>query len=399
MSQNVTTLDLVSPQPETAVRETEFRLGHRPELDGLRGISILLVFLHHLWFRFLPGGFLGVDIFFVLSGFLITSLLVQEYERRGRISLRHFYIRRALRLGPALVVFMAGLGLYALCFLDRARAADVYQGILLTASYVSNWVFALKPSVKIGALGITWSLAIEEQFYLVWPLLLSLALRFKLSRRTIVCTLILAILAIALHRRMLTEYGAVIRRLYYATDTRADALLIGCLVALLLSWRFIPQTRWFRPVINAVAITGALFVIYLATTADTALLSLYLGWFTLVALAIGLNLIVLMLWPPAWALQLLRTQPLAWFGRISYALYLWHYPVRAFICPDNGARSIWRVLLTAIISVGIAALSFYLIEKRFLRLKDRFARTQLKGTEVVQVKTGGDEQIIHAGAH
>jgi len=398
MSQSVTTLELASQLPATAIREPEFRLGHRPELDGLRGVSILLVLLHHLWFSFLPGGFLGVDVFFVLSGFLITSLLVQEHERYGRISLRHFYVRRALRLGPALIVFMAGLGMYALCFLDRAKAAEIYQGILLTASYVSNWVFALKPAVKIGPLGITWSLAIEEQFYLVWPLLLGLALRFKVSRRAIVCGLILAILSIALHRRILTEDGFAIRRLYYATDTRADALLIGCLVALLLSWRLIPQSRWFRPVINAVAITGALFVIYLAGTADMPLLSLYLGWFTLVALAIGVNLIVLMLWPPAWALQLLRTEPLVWFGRISYGVYLWHYPVRIFICPDDENSSISRVLLTAFVSIGIAALSFYLIEKRFLSLKDRFARTPLKKKGVVPIAAAGEEYLNQVGA-
>jgi peptidoglycan/LPS O-acetylase OafA/YrhL len=241
-------------------------------------------------------------------------------------------------------------------------------------------------------------LAIEEQFYLIWPLLLSLALRFKFSRRAIVFTLILATLSIVLHRRMLTEYGEVTRRLYYATDTRADALLTGCLVALLLSWKLIPQTRWFRPDMNALAITGALFVIFLAGTADMALQSLYLGWFTLIALAIGVNLIVLMLWPPAWALQLLRTPPLAWLGRISYGVYLWHYPMRSFICPDLEGSSTWRILLTAMVSIGIATLSFYLIEKRFLALKDRFARTQLKGNEVGQVEAAGAKQLNHAGA-
>src|SRR5688500_12397183 len=160
MSQVTATAPLALDQSHEAALVAEFKLGHRPELDGLRGISIRLVLTLHLGFSFVSGGFLGVDIFFVLSGFLITSLLVQESNSHGRISLKKFYIRRALRLMPAVFVFMIGTGVYALLFLGPEQASLTYQGILLTLSYVSNWVFAFSETVKVGPLGITWSLAI-----------------------------------------------------------------------------------------------------------------------------------------------------------------------------------------------------------------------------------------------
>jgi len=327
----------------------------------------------HLGFSFMKGGFLGVDIFFVLSGFLITSLLVQEWNARGSISLKKFYIRRALRLMPAVFLFMIGTGIYGLLFLDRQKASLTFQGILLTLSYVSNWVFAFSETVKVGPLGITWSLAIEEQFYLLWPLILVVLFKLKVRRRVVLLLIALAIASLTLHRKLLLESGARIERMYYASDTRADALLIGCLVALLLSWNLLPQTELCRWLMKTAAAVGAIVILSLAMTITSQDLFLYAHGFTLVSVAVGVILIVLMLWPPAVVLTVLRFRPLRWVGKVSYGLYLWHWPVREFVCPNVEAASAWRLLTATLIAFAITAISFYAVEKRFLRMKERFA--------------------------
>ena len=236
----------------------------------------------------MPGGFFGVDVFFVLSGFLITSLLVQEWEREGSISLKDFYIRRVLRLMPAVFTLILVIGGFALIFLDKRRAIETYQGIWLTLSYASNWLYAFDYFSANNPLGITWSLAIEEQFYLTWPLLLSLALRFKLGRRWILYILALSIAIISLHRKILVEQGANILRLYYASDTRADTLLIGCLVGLLVSWNLLPHNRRLEISMKSLAAVAVIFLGYLVGTASWEDLMLYqYGGYTLVALSIA----------------------------------------------------------------------------------------------------------------
>ena len=367
------TTTILKDQTASIIRPL-LKFSYRPELDGLRGISILLVYIHHLYYPLMPGGFFGVDVFFVLSGFLITSLLVEEWEREGSISLKDFYIRRVLRLMPAVFTLILVLIGFALIFLDKKRAIETYQGIWLTLSYASNWLYGFGYFSADNPLGITWSLAIEEQFYLTWPLLLSLALRFKLGRRWILYILALLISLISLYRKILVDQGSNILRLYYSSDTHADGLLIGCLVGLLISWNLLPYNRKLEISMKFLVAVGVIFVGYLVGTASWENLMLYQrGGYTLVASSIGLLLVVLVVWPPKFALLVLRFVPLVWIGRISYGLYLWHWPVRWFIYPKNGLpASVGQLLFVLVLSLSLTTLSYYFVEKPFLRLKKRF---------------------------
>jgi peptidoglycan/LPS O-acetylase OafA/YrhL len=321
----------------------------------------------------MPGGYFGVDIFFVLSGFLITSLLLQEWARKDSIRLKDFYIRRALRLGPALIAYLLSLGAFAFIFSKKENAHEIYVGILLTLSYVSNWVIALKPDFPPGILAITWSLAVEEQFYLAWPLLLIGLLTLKLKPRWILVALAFGFFSVTLHRRLLWEAGASVRRMYYATDTHADGLLLGCLVGCLLSWNLVPRSKLLQLCLKSVAVIGAVFLGYLVLTTQHDSAWLYAGGFSVASLAIAAMLMVLLVWPPALATKLLRFRPLVWVGRISYGLYLWHWPVRGFVFGRSVQPSVKQIIVGVVLSFVITAFSFYVVEQPFLVWKKRFS--------------------------
>ncbi|HMF58215.1 MAG TPA: acyltransferase [Pyrinomonadaceae bacterium] len=374
MNRALASSSLIVEDLNNASRTHAFKLGYHPELDGLRGVSILLVLAHHLelWSQW-HGGFLGVDIFFVLSGFLITSLLLQEWQWSGRISLKRFYIRRVLRLMPALYLLMLLLGLYAFIFLDAKHAVNIYYSILVTSLYASNWVLAFNYGYQLGPLAITWSLAIEEQFYLLWPSALTLALRLKLRERSIFFGLALIILLIVLHRSMLWQEGASISRVYYATDTRVDSILTGCLAGLLVAWNFWPKMKRLGFYMRCLAIIAAIFAIYQIITASPRDGQWFAGRYILFSLAIAQIITVILLWPPKIALMVLRWEPLAWVGRISYGLYLWHWAILSLIFPRDGSQpSIFQMMEMVVFSFTAATLSFYLVEKPFLRWKRRF---------------------------
>src|SRR5215217_4061345 len=236
------TLQLVDRNMLAAETAAPFRLGYRPALDGLRGIAILAVLAFHTHHIFgssiLNGGNAGVDIFFVLSGFLITALLLEEWQTSGEISLRGFYWRRVLRLVPALLVVLVSLYLFADVFLPIGEAGATRRSIPVAFLYASDVGLAFF-QLRLGSLQHTWSLAMEEHFYLAWPLFLIAALKLGASRkRLVVITLSLAV-ASAIHRAVLHQLGALPVRTYYGIDTRADALLIGCATGMCVCWGFL----------------------------------------------------------------------------------------------------------------------------------------------------------------
>lgn len=354
---------------------------HIPELDGLRGIAILSVVVHHQLTPFsLRGGFLGVDLFFVLSGFLITSLLLAEFGKTGSISLKKFYMRRLLRLGPALLIYLAAglLVTYHTQLVDLTRQLKL---IAIAVFYSTNWRMAFGWDKALDPTSIIWSLSIEEQFYLVWPLVLFGCLALKVGRRYIVAGLVLVILAILVHRYLLLEAAADLSRLYYGTDTRADALLVGCVFAFLnVTATFWKAKNW----LNLAGVGSVVGLVILVSTADFSDEFLYRGGFTVAALLSGIVILVAAN-SPHWIFSaVLRFRLLRWFGKISYGLYLWHWlVVRSTSLYYLGYWEPWAKLALA---VGIAAASFYLIETPFNKLKTRFAiKSSRPGTATITV--------------
>lgn len=372
-------------------------LGYRAWLDGLRGVAILCVVVFHLNHSVydgrpmigdyvgLPQGYLGVDIFFVLSGFLITSLLLEEWARSGSISLKRFYMRRALRLLPALIVFLGVMVLFALFTMPEPAAIQVYRTSLYALFYSVNWVSALSLDSVALSLAHTWSLSIEEQFYLLWPLLLWALLRFEIGRRKIVGLVVAGIVLIVAHRLILFSGSTTVARVYAGTDTRADSLLIGCVCAMLITWRMLPEARWFRTINGVLAFAG-IIVIELYLTAHMpgtlkSLTSVFNLGFTIFGLSVAALLVYLMTTPPQIAMRILENRPLVWIGRVSYSLYLWHL-FAVVIARAIGPSSPHAVaLLSVAIAMLIAAATYYWIELPFLRLKSRFAAGQTRADD------------------
>lgn len=277
-----------------------WQLGHRPGLDGLRGVAILFVLAWHLGLPGLPGaGQAGVTLFFVLSGFLITTLLVDERARTERIDFSRFYLRRAARLLPALLLLLVAAAVMVSIVQPRGGAIAIVASILYTA----NWVQASHGD--LFPIQHTWTLSIEEQFYIVWPLLLSLLL--LLRRRWALYAVILAFVASTALRYFFAPFDGA--RALWGTDVRADALLAGCALALVMT----------RPIRVWPALVGVALLTFAAAVMMGSPPMLLASGLT----AISLSSVILVLWATT-ARGLLAWEPLRWVGSISYSLYLWH---------------------------------------------------------------------------
>ncbi|MFN2493964.1 MAG: acyltransferase family protein [Pyrinomonadaceae bacterium] len=339
-----------------------------PELDGLRGIAIILVLIHHQLTPFsLSAGFLGVDLFFVLSGFLITQILLSEFEKSGSISLRNFYMRRVLRLGPGLFLYLIAC-LVITYNLQLIYLAQEIKLIAISLLYSTNWIIAFGLNSPFDPTAITWSLSIEEQFYLVWPVLFFGCLVLRIRRRYIIVTLAIIIFAILIHRGLLWSAGSDLRRLYYGTDTRADALLMGCLLALLPLTTLSAKTkRW----LNIAALLCVAILACLISASSFTDPFLYRGGFTLVALCAGVIILVAAYFPSEILTRTLRIRPLRWLGKISYGLYLWHWMV--VLNSSFYYLGFWEPWAKIILAMGIASASYYFVERPFNKLKTRFS--------------------------
>lgn len=352
------------------ITEPVFRLGYRPALDGLRGIAVLLVMAFHFRVPQFRAGFLGVDMFFVLSGFLITSLLVQEFNDRGQIGIGRFYVRRALRLFPALWLMILVLTPVLSTRIGHASILSAHV-ILPVLFYVSNWTRALGivPFTDNGLLHL-WSLSVEEQFYLAWPLLLYLLLWLRFSSTRLVAVPLFLAFVAGVWSFALTRDGQLWYRVAFGTDTRAVGLLLGSGLALAASAGILPSSRRWVLTVRWLAVAGVigLSVITYGKWDEFPMYGLY-GFaladiiFTFVVAAVAVCPM------PPWA-RILEWRPLVFIGTISYGLYLWHFTFALVL--DEPLPWPVAVAVGVPLSFLFAWLSFRLIEKPALRLKVRY---------------------------
>lgn len=358
------------------------RLGHRPALDGLRGLGALLVTAAHLgqwlwpdvsgWLLF-PGGAVGVDLFFALSGFLITTLLLAEFDRIRRVRFGTFLWRRVLRLSPTLVVVVATVLAAAVVGLVANPVRDQARRSLWTVLYLQTWDIAVR--MPQPELAHTWSLAVEMQFYLLWSVAVA-AVALVAPRRLLPVLAAVALGVIALVASLRTQRfddGHNVAELYFTTPNRLDGPLVGCLGGLAFA------AGWFdrlaQRAFAGLAVAGAAGVVVVATSADPFGPWLYRGGFTVVAAAATVATVGAAGLVRGPAFRALGRGPLALLGRCSYSLYLWHLPVFIWLSRETPT---WappvRSALGLALAGALTAATYLGVERPLQRLRHRRAR-------------------------
>ena len=354
---------------------------HVVGLDGIRGVAVLLVFISHFhWIlspdpfltkvtpwhfinRTFEAGFMGVDIFFVLSGFLITSLLMKDRSTNQKNLFRRFYRRRALRLLPALYAL-----LLADFFVSRwenfpgdIQWRTTWHAIL----FLNNWNIVNNFGEAQNDLGHLWSLGIEEQFYLIWPLTIWLLAKLKIPSKMMIPLILFASLVVMVHRTSLWNDGTSWIILYIRTDTRLDSLLIGAMFAYAYRHYQVPSK-----ILNSVATLSFLGLVYIKYVPDKSPFIFEMGW-TIIALLAGF--IILSVVEGVFFVQKVFTwRPLTIIGKVSYGLYLWHMPIFLLFGRHvtSGSRPL-RLLIGIILASAVTSLSWYFVEKPFLNIKNQ----------------------------
>jgi peptidoglycan/LPS O-acetylase OafA/YrhL len=353
-------------------RPQNSRLPYLPGIDALRAIAVLAVFLYHAGVGWTPGGFLGVDVFFTISGYLITSLLLAEYRRGGRIHLGRFWIRRARRLLPAVGVLIAVTMVLA-AVVEPDRLTELRGDAIASLAYVANWHFLLahqsyfdqfqRPSLFRHL----WSLSVEEQFYLFWPLTFAAGMSLLGRKRLLLGVLAGAVASLALMWILFDPGNA--SRVYYGTDTHAVGLLIGIALALVwspLQLRRHSPGRWSGPALDAVGAVALGYVALCFLRVHDYDLALFHGGYLWLALATA-AVLAAMAHPAARLGGLLARSPLIWLGLRSYSFYLWHWPVLALTRPGLDVSLPRGILipLQLLLVLVLADLSYRFVELPF----------------------------------
>ena len=353
-----------------------------PSIDSLRALAVLAVIIYHVDVNYLPGGFLGVDLFFVLSGYLISSLIIKEYKKTGSVNLYNFYIRRARRLLPA-VYFMITVGLVVMVLFNEVLLRKSHLDAIFGYIYSSNWWYIFHKLDYFDSFGAQspfkhlWSLAIEEQFYMIFPLLFLLVNRkkkskdgtYKLNKNFLYVVLGLIIVSLIAHIILFDINN--ISRIYFGTDTRAFSLLVGVVGAILypierLHAKVTLQQNMIYSVVSLVSIATLITVMIYTSEYNTWL---YRGGFLLVAV-LGLIVIISSGKQHTLMSRLLSFKLVVFIGKISYSLYLWHFPVLVLTTPvsEIGNPNIYFVILRVILTFVVAIVSYVFVETPIRKL-------------------------------
>ena len=353
-----------------------------PSIDSLRALAVLAVIIYHVDVNYLPGGFLGVDLFFVLSGYLISSLIIKEYKKTGSLNLHNFYIRRARRLLPA-VYFMITVVLVVMVMFNGVLLKKSHLDAIFGYIYSSNWWYIFHKLDYFDSFGSQspfkhlWSLAIEEQFYMIFPLLFLLVNgkkktedgSYKLNRNFLY--IILGVILVSLIAHIILFDINNISRIYFGTDTRAFSLLVGVVGAILypmdkLNTKITPQENLVYSVVSLISIAALITIMIYTSEYNTWL---YRGGFLLVAI-LGIIIIISSGKQHTVMAKLLSFKPVVFIGKISYSLYLWHFPVLVLTTPvsEIGKPNIFFVVLRVILIFILAIISYALVETPIRKL-------------------------------
>lgn len=347
-------------------------LGYLPGLDGIRALSVIAVIAYHLDYGWAEGGYLGVEVFFVLSGFLITRLLLDEDWRTGAISRSAFWFRRARRLLPAVVALIVGVWAWAIVGLPAGEAARFRGDAFASLFYVQNWYALIADQPYFESFGRPspfrhlWSLAIEEQFYLLWPLALPLALR-RLGRRRTAALIALAAAGSAWLMHATADIAAP-ERAYYGTDTRAFGILVGAVVAF--AWtpersrKQVAATA--RRVIDIIGLAALAALVWQFSTRSEFDPWTYPEGFLWTDVC-TIVLLIAATHPASSIHRIIGASPLAAIGRRSYSLYLWHWPVIVFTRPDLdwGLDGTTALVVRLAMIAGLSEISYRFVEQPF----------------------------------